>query len=89
MSLFDNKNYTVELNDNSDGYNVVNKETGVIEYTESSLPRCIIVAAESSSALDRYFPEEEAKDEPKGVVRNLFPIPQREADDASDSPTRR
>lgn len=70
MSLFENKNYKVELNDTGDGYAVVNLETGVTEFESTSLPRSIIVADESEGALDRYLKVSvEGADAP-----NVFPL---------------
>ena len=57
--LYTNKNYKVELAENGQEYTVTNIATGVVEFSNPSLPRSIIVAQESDSALDRYLPKEE------------------------------
>lgn len=56
--LYENKNYKVTLPTDAVKYEVVNKETGVVEFTEASLPRCIIVALEYDQVLDKYLPKE-------------------------------
>lgn len=68
--IYENKNYKVEKAEDGEGYTVTNLTTGVIEFSNPSLPRSIIVAVESDSALDRYLPKEaeEATDE-TNVVR--------------------
>lgn len=60
--LYTNKNYKVELAEGATEYTVTNVETGVVEFTNPSLPRCIIVAQESEAALDRYLPKEVNQD---------------------------
>ena len=39
-----NENYTVLVNDDVNGYNVVNDHSGVIEFDSESLPECIFAA---------------------------------------------
>jgi hypothetical protein len=39
-----NDNYTVVVNEDGDGYDVVNDNSGVIEFSEASLPECIFAA---------------------------------------------
>lgn len=65
--LYENKNYKVELAENGQEYTVTNIATGVVEFMNTSLPRCLIVAQESDSALDRYMPKEETVDAPNVV----------------------
>lgn len=67
--IYENKNYKVEKAEDGEGYTVTNLATGVVEFSNASLPRSIIVAVESDSALDRYLPKEEAASAP-----NIVPI---------------
>lgn len=39
-----NDNYTVQVNDDVTGYNVVNDHSGVVEFDSESLPECIFAA---------------------------------------------
>lgn len=42
--VHENDNYRVVLNDDGDGYGVVNIETGVCEFEAISLPECMFAA---------------------------------------------
>lgn len=59
--VFENSRYLVKANEALTGYEVVNKETGVVEYEHTTLPRSIIAATEYSEWLDKH-------DGPKGEV---------------------
>lgn len=67
--LYENKNYKVTLPENGVKYEVVNKETGVVEFTEASLPRCVIVALEYDQVLEKYLNVEEQVNAP-----NVIPL---------------
>lgn len=43
-TVHNNENYWVVINDEGDGYGVVNRETGVTEFEAQSLPECIFAA---------------------------------------------
>lgn len=43
-SLYENKNYFVRVNSSGDGYDVVNKETKVVEFTSTQFPECIFAS---------------------------------------------
>lgn len=49
--LHENKNYVVILSESKDGYEIVNKETGVTEGAHPALPRALIVADEYNDYL--------------------------------------
>lgn len=55
-------NYSVTVNEEGNGYQVTNLATGVVEYTNTSLPRCLIIAEESEDYLSRRKQEEELKE---------------------------
>lgn len=65
--LYTNKNYKVELAEGGEEYTVTNIATGVVEFSNPSLPRCLIVAQESDAALDRFMPKEEVANAPNIV----------------------
>ena len=71
MFEFNTVNYTVQLSNNRDSYEVVNKETGVVEFEDTSLPRCIIVAEESQNFFDKRKAKQEK--EVRGEVVALAP----------------
>ncbi len=76
-SLYSNPRYEVLVNGDGDGYLVRNKQTGVTEYQNSALPRCIIVAKESFDYLDRNEQEEAATAEAEAAPKpsNVISIP--------------
>lgn len=53
---FKTKLYQVVIKEDRSGYSVVNLETGVVEYDNPALPRCIIIAEEYTAALQRLDP---------------------------------
>jgi hypothetical protein len=52
MTLYENKYFTVELNEDKDGYDMINKETGVVEFGGAILAEIIMAAQSSESVLD-------------------------------------
>lgn len=50
---YENKHYAVVLNEARNGYEVINKETKVIESEHPVLPRAIIVANEYNDYLNK------------------------------------
>ncbi len=42
--VYDNDNYVVIINDDGDGYGVMNERTGVVEFEAIALPECIFAA---------------------------------------------
>ncbi len=63
--LYSNSRYSVTLNSSSDGYQVNNLSTGVVEYDNRSLPRCIVIAREADEYLEFVAAQEEPK-KPEG-----------------------
>lgn len=52
-TLHENKYYSVTLSPNRDGYEIINKETGVVEAAHAALPRALIVSEEYNDYLLR------------------------------------
>lgn len=70
MVMFQNEYYEVRVSDSGESYDVVNTKSGVVELGAcASLPRCIILAKESSDYLDRL--------KAPTPVAQIFSIPQR------------
>lgn len=57
--------YVVTLEDGGDKYKVTNLNTGVVEYENTSLPRCLITAEES----DWYFEKRKEREEAEAVSK--------------------
>lgn len=81
--LYRGSTYEVSINDAGDGYQVTNLVTGIIEYKNASLPRCLIIFDESEDFMkDWREKSEKPVSIPKPTKVVSFPIPQREKDDA-------
>lgn len=84
MSLYENEYYIVTVNVNGDGYDVTNKQTGVVESREARLPYAIIAAKESMDYFDRSKAKEakaEVKAAPTLAPVAKFPFQRNERDD--------
>lgn len=47
-----NENYHVRINDDGSGYEVINDQTGVAEFTADQLPECIFAAENLNVVLE-------------------------------------
>lgn len=50
-ALYTNDNYEVHVNSDGNGYDVVNIQTGIVEYENQQLPDCIFAAESMNSVL--------------------------------------
>ena len=74
--LYRKDRYFIRINAEGDKYEVVNEETGVVEYSERSLPRCIIIADEFSDFFSNLAKQEEKeaqKEDKSATIVSLFP----------------
>lgn len=60
--LYRGRLYEVSINGNGDGYQVTNLVTGVVEYENKSLPRCLIIFDESEDYMGNRKDREEAEE---------------------------
>ena len=54
MKVYDNNNYKIVVSDCGKHYEVTNTLTGVVEATETILPKAVVSADTWSEAIDRH-----------------------------------
>ena len=56
--LYRRERYYIRISGEADKYEVCNEETGVVEYSDRSLPRCMVVADEFADFFERLTKQE-------------------------------